>query len=359
MSDEAHLRRCLELAEQYRGRTSPNPIVGAVVVGKGGKVLAEGAHRGPGTLHGEADALAKLGGKAAGATLYCNLEPCRHHGRTPPCTDAIKAAGIARVVYGSADPIAGHGGGARVLRAAGIALGRGLVDECDRANLPFLTWAVHHRPAFTAKAGISLDGKIATADGESKWITSDEARADAMRERDRHDGILVGIGTVLADDPRLNVRGVPNGRDPVRIVLDRRLRTPPDAALLKGGRAIIFGGYAKTVTGATLKREQALVKAGATVYRVTTLEAMARKLGELGLTSVLVEGGGMVHAAMFAADLVDRAILYVAPIVIGGSAAPSWVGGEGLGTLAHAHKRALRWVGARNVGPDLRLDLER
>ena len=200
------MARALELAEKYRGRTAPNPIVGCVIVNARGEVIAEGAHKGPGTRHGEIDALAKLGNKARGATLYVNLEPCTHHGRTPPCLPVVRDSGVARVVIGTEDPVPGHGGGIEALRRAGISVSRVLVDECDAANLPFLTWGVHRRPAFTLKAAITLDGKIATVKGHSKWITGDAARADVHHLRDTHDAVLVGAGTVLADDPWLTAR---------------------------------------------------------------------------------------------------------------------------------------------------------
>jgi diaminohydroxyphosphoribosylaminopyrimidine deaminase/5-amino-6-(5-phosphoribosylamino)uracil reductase len=286
--DVAFMRRALELAERYRGRTSPNPIVGCVIVDARGKVIAEGAHEKLGARHAEVDALAKLGGKAAGATMYVNLEPCTHHGRTPPCTPAVKASGVARVVIGTEDPVPGHGGGIEALRRAGISVSRVLVDECDAANRPFLTWSRAGRPAFTLKAAITLDGKIATVEGQSQWITGELARADVHRLRDTHDAVLVGIGTVLADDPRLTAR-------------------------LSG----------------------------------------ARELGEKDITSVLVEGGGEVHASFLDARLADEVVLYIAPKAVGGPA-PSWIGGKGLGSLQAAYR--FEFVGEPvRIGPDLRL----
>jgi diaminohydroxyphosphoribosylaminopyrimidine deaminase/5-amino-6-(5-phosphoribosylamino)uracil reductase len=335
------MRRALELAEQYRGRTSPNPIVGCVIVDKRGKVLAEGAHKRLGTMHAEADALAKLGGKAKGATLYVNLEPCTHVGRTPPCTPAVIASGVSRVVIGTEDPIPGHGGGIETLRRAGIKVSRVLVEECDAANRPFLTWSMYRRPAFTLKAAMTLDGKIATVKGQSKWITGEAARADVHRLRDTHDAVLVGIGTVLADDPWLSSR-LPGARDPIRVVIDSKLRTSSDARLLPGKkpgpRTIIA-----TTTKASVAKERALVAAGAEVMRFkpranghVPLDLVARELGKHGITSVLVEGGGEIHASFLAAGLADSIILYVAPKVVGGPA-PSWVGGKGLGSLAAAY----------------------
>jgi diaminohydroxyphosphoribosylaminopyrimidine deaminase/5-amino-6-(5-phosphoribosylamino)uracil reductase len=291
-------------------------------------------------MHAEADALAKLGGQAKGATLYVNLEPCTHVGRTPPCTPAVIASGVARVVIGTEDPVPGHGGGIEALRRAGVKVSRVLVDECDTANHPFLTWATHGRPAFTLKAAMTLDGKIATVKGESQWITGEEARADVHRLRDTHDAVLVGVGTVLADDPKLTAR-LRGARDPMRIVIDSKLRTPPRAQLLptrKGARTIVA-----TTTKASAAKERALVAAGAEVWRLppranghVPLELLARELGKLEVTSVLVEGGGEIHASFFAQRLADAVVLYVAPKVVGGPA-PSWVGGKGLGSLAAAY----------------------
>lgn len=336
------MARCLELAEQHRGRTAPNPIVGCVIVDRAGRVIAEGAHAGPGTDHGEAAALRKLGGKAPGATLYVNLEPCSHHGRTPPCAPAVRDAGVARVVIGSEDPIPEHGGGIELLRRARIRVTVGVLREaCDRANRPFLTWAQFGRPAFTLKAAITLDGKIATVAGRSKWITGEAARADVMRLRDTHDAVLVGVGTVLADDPRLTARRQ-GGRNPLRIVVDSRLRTPPAAQVLPGrsGPRTIFA----CGRDAPAAREAALVARGAEIWRLPThrngrvdLHALAVRLGTAGVTSVLVEGGGEVHAYMLERRLADELVIYVAPKVVGGPA-KSWVGGKGLASLTSAHR---------------------
>jgi pyrimidine deaminase RibD-like protein len=215
--DAGHMERCLDLAEAYRGRTSPNPMVGCVIVDRAGKVIAEGAHRGPGTHHAEVVALRKLKGKAPGATLYVNLEPCNHHGRTPPCAPVVRDAGVARVVIGLADPIAEHAGGIALLRRARIKVKTGvLADECARVNRAFLSWAERRRPMYTLKAAITLDGKIATISGQSKWLTGPLARADVMRLRDQHDAVMVGIGTVLADDPWLTARILTSARRPPR-----------------------------------------------------------------------------------------------------------------------------------------------
>ena len=360
--DRVHMARCLELAERYRGRTAPNPIVGAVIVDRKGKVVAEGVHKGAGTRHAEIDALAKLRHDAAGCTLYINLEPCNHHGRTPPCAPAVRQAGVARVVIGSDDPIPGHGGGIELLRRARIDVTVGILrDECERANRAWLTFATWGRPLFTLKAAITLDGKICTVAGQSKWITGEHARGDVHRMRDHHDAVLVGVNTVLADDPWLTAR-VRNARDPKRIVLDSELRTPPDARLLpkKRGPQTIIACAEK----ASESRERALVAKGAEVWRCKThrnghidLYPLAKRLAaEAHIHSVLVEGGGEVHAYLLEKRYADQVVIYIAPKVVGGPA-KSWVGGKGLASLGAAHK--LQYERVDRVGDDLRLTLIR
>jgi diaminohydroxyphosphoribosylaminopyrimidine deaminase/5-amino-6-(5-phosphoribosylamino)uracil reductase len=340
--DRRHMARCLALAEAYAGRTAPNPIVGCVIVDPRGRVIAEGVHTGPGQPHAEADALRKLGGAAPGATLYCNLEPCSHHGRTPPCAPAVRDAGVARVVIGSQDPIPEHGGGIELLRRRKIKVTVGVLKAaCDRANRGFLTWASYRRPAFTLKAAITLDGKIATITGKSKWITGPAARDDVMRLRDTHDAVMVGVGTVLADNPQLTARRQ-GGRNPLRIVVDSQLRTPPEFHVVParhGPRTIFVCG-----PDAPAAREAALVARRAEVWRLPAhrngrvdLHALAVRLGAAGVTSVLVEGGGEIHAYLLARRLADELVIYIAPKVIGGPA-KSWVGGKGLASLTAAHR---------------------
>jgi diaminohydroxyphosphoribosylaminopyrimidine deaminase/5-amino-6-(5-phosphoribosylamino)uracil reductase len=356
--DRAFMARCLELARKAEGRTAPNPIVGSVIVDRRGTVIAEGWHRGPGKPHGEAAALAKLDGAPRGATLYVNLEPCNHQGRTPPCAPAVRDSGVARVVIGMLDPIPGHGGGAKLLRRAGIAVTTGvLADECAGANRPFVSWATRGRPWFVVKAAMTIDGKIATVGGESRWITGEAARADGHRLRDRCDAILVGVGTVLADDPQLTVRGIRGGRDPIRIVVDSTLRTPPTAKLLPANAGSSARTIIATTVAAANDRAQPLIDAGAEVWRLAfdergkvRLGALADALAANDITSVLVEGGGEVHAAVIAAGLADELRIYVAPLAVGGPA-PSWIGGAGVAHLADAPR--WRWDGApERLGED-------
>jgi len=340
-NDARWMARAVELARRG-GRTSPNPQVGCVIVGAGGKVLAEGWHRGPGSPHAEADALAKLGGRARGATLYVNLEPCNHQGRTPPCAPAVIASGVRRVVIGALDPIPGHGGGARRIARAKITVTTGVLAEVCRAhNRGFFTWGERGRPWFTLKAATTLDGRIATAGGESRWITGPAARAEVHALRAAHDAVLVGIGTVRADDPRLTVRDAP-GRDPIRVIVDSRLRTPATAACLAPGARTIVAGRAPLAPG----RVRALTAAGAEVWSLPAsadghvdLGALAGALAAAGVTSVLVEGGGAIHAGLIAAGLCDELVLHVAPIALGGRrGGPAWLGGAEVARLADAHR---------------------
>jgi len=358
--DERWMKRCLVLARRAEGRTAPNPIVGCVIVSRQGEVLAEGWHRKAGEPHGEADALARLGGKAKGATLYVNLEPCNHQGRTGPCAPKVIAAGVRRVVIGAADPIERHGGGARAIAKAGIEVTSGVLEaECLEANRGFYTWAREGRPFTVLKAAASLDGRVATHTGHSQWITGEAARADVHALRNRLDAIAVGVGTVLADDPQLHVRGVRGGRDPVRVVLDSSLRTPPGARLMPGphspARVVIA-----TTEGAPAGRQRRLELAGAEVWRfpaqggqVDVARLVARLAAE-GVTTLLVEGGPSVHASFLAANVADEVRLYVAPIVVGGhgrTAGPAWVAGQGVASLNDAHR--LVFSSVLRVGDDL------
>ncbi len=333
------MREALRLARRERGRTHPNPAVGAVVV-SGGAVVGRGFHRGPGTPHAEVEALREAGSRARGARLYVTLEPCRHSGRTPPCTEAIQSSGVARVTAAIRDPNPQAGGGADVLTRQGIPtdVGDG-ASEALEINLPFFSWMVRRRPWITMKEALSVDGRVATRSGESRYLTGQQARRHVHRLRGRVDAIVVGSGTAIADDPSLNVRGIAGGRDPVRVVLDTRGRLLPTARMLQTGSPSPTLVYTASETPVTFERS--LYQAGAEVVRVNTLgghvdlREVVADLGERGLLSLVVEGGPTVHGAFLAAGLYDSLQLYWAPLLLGGEAVPS-VAGAPLDALADA-----------------------
>ena len=341
--DEAWMAQALDLARNALGRTGTNPAVGTVIV-QGDRVTARGWTQPPGHDHAEPHALHQLApGAARGATLYVTLEPCCHHGRTPPCTDAILRAGIARVVVGTVDPFPlVSGRGIAQLRAAGVQVDVGVLEAaCKRMNLGFLRVVAGGLPEVTLKAAVSLDGRIASEAGASQWITGPEARAAGHRLRSEHDAILVGVGTVLADDPALTARPVDRDpSEPLRVVLDTALRTPADAKVL-GARCLIFSASAG-------RRGPSEVVAAPVGPGGLDLVAVLRELAERGVRRVLVEGGGRVSRSFFDAGLVDRLELYTAGIVLAGG--PGFVGGPGF-PLEGAPR--LRRIAMRTVGDDV------
>lgn len=351
------MRRALQLAERARGATSPNPMVGAVLVDQNGALIAEGWHAGPGEPHAEVVALEKAGPAAAGATLYVTLEPCCHWGRTGPCTERIIAAGVRRVVAAVVDPNPRVSGkGFSRLAEAGIRVESGLLArEARLLNKGFFTWIVHGRPYVYAKIAQSLDGKVATRTGESRWITTEAARQDAHALRATVDAIAVGIGTVLADNPRLTARPPgPGGRQPLRVIVDSRCRTPLDAACLKEPGATLIA----TTPRAPHSRRRALERAGAQVWvderagQTVGIERLLRHLGTLNVTSLLVEGGPTLLGSFRDEDLIDEYWVYIAPRVIGGLKAPSAMGGVGSAALHDA--QPLLDPTLTPVGPDFK-----
>lgn len=356
-ADERYMKLALRLARKGEGRTSPNPMVGAVIV-RGNRIAGAGWHRGPGEPHAEALALAEAGARAAGATAYVTLEPCAHHGRTPPCTGALISARVKRVVAAMADPDPlVDGGGIRALRAAGIDVEVGaLEDEARRANAAYIVHRTLGRPFVTYKSAASLDGRIAARDGTSQWITGAEARRDVQRLRSRSDAIMVGIGTVLADDPSLTVRGPSAARPRLRVVVDSAARTPPDARVIspEAPKLIV------TVEDPSTERVRRLVRAGAEVLSVESEEGrvallpMLRRLAERGVMSLLLEGGGTLAGAFAAAGLIDRYLFYVAPKLIGGGGTLGALEGWAASTIGEAAQ--LRIEGVRRVGEDLRVE---
>ncbi len=352
-SDTRWMRRALRLALRGQGRTSPNPMVGAVIA-KAGQLIGQGHHRQAGGPHAEIWALRDAGDKARGATIYVTLEPCSHHGRTPPCTDALIQAGLARVVAAVEDPNPQvSGNGFRKLQEAGIEVAVGLLgDEARRLNASYFKHTTSGLPFVSLKAAMSLDGKIATSTGESRWITGDKARALGHRLRAIHDAVLVGVGTVLADDPRLTVRDA-RGRTPLRVIVDSRARTPAEAALLTADEVPPVIAVTREAPG---ERLEALRRAGVEIWEMPSsggqvdLRALMKRLGERQVLSVLVESGGTLTAALLDADLADRVYFFVAPRLIGGAEAPSPVGGAGVAKLSEAWR--LENVRVRRVGED-------
>lgn len=348
--------------EGRRGRPSPNPHVGAVIA-RDGAVVSVGHHRKAGQAHAEVAAIRNAGGSVAGATLYVTLEPCNHHGRTGPCTEAIIEAGLARVVVGCRDPAPHVPGAIDRLEQAGITVDVGVLGaECTSLITDFTKHVCTGLPFVTLKAAITLDGKLATHTGDSKWITGEAARVEAHRLRDGSDAVLVGVDTVLADDPQLTVRHV-EGEDPIRVVLDTDLRTPPTASILdraSGAHVIIVHAF-----GADQGRARALISAGAELIAVprerrgVDLRAALSELGKRDIVRLLVEGGAKVHGSFLDLGLADRAALFIAPKIVGDPAAPSFVAGSGVDRIDQAWKLVRSTMEA--LAPDWLItgDLER
>ncbi len=359
MNDIDYMRLALSLAEKGLGWTSPNPMVGAVIV-KDGRIIGQGYHRRCGDLHAERDALANCGESPAGATMYVTLEPCCHHGRQPPCTEAILSAGIARVVVGSDDPnplVAGKG--LEQLRVSGVTVETGLLrKECDALNRVFFHYIRTGRPYVTMKYAMTLDGKIATRTGASRWITGEAAREQVHRDRHRNAAILVGIGTVLADDPLLTCR-IAGGKNPLRIVCDSTLRTPPDSQLVRTAREVPTILAAAEGAAARCEPYEA---AGCRVWILpeqdghVDLTALMERLGAEQIDSVLLEGGGSLNWAALEAGLVHRVQAYIAPKIFGGAAAKSPV--RGLGVELPAQCAQLQNVTVTQLGADILLEGE-
>lgn len=361
-SDLHYMTAALRLAEKGCGTASPNPMVGAIVVNHG-RVVGRGYHLRPGLPHAEALALARAGARARGGTLYVTLEPCCHvKKRTPPCVPAIVRSGVRRVVIAQRDPNRlVNGRGAAALRRAGMSVTVGVArEEAEALNQAYRHWITTHRPFVTLKAGMTLDGQIATSSGEAKWITSKASRREAHRLRAQVDAVLVGIGTVLSDDPSLTARVGASltrlaRRQPLRVIVDSRLRMPLDARVL--GAA----GHGKTLIAAThaasAARRVALQRRGAEIVVLpsvagrVSLPALMQELGKRGITFLLVEGGAEINAAMLRSKLVQRVRLYIAPSLLGGIDAKGMVGGKSPGRLAAALK--LRKVRTRSVGGDI------
>lgn len=353
--DRRHMRRALDLARQGLGLTSPNPAVGAVVV-RDGEVVGEGFHERAGAPHAEVVALGVAGPRAAGATLYVTLEPCIHHGKTPPCSEAILQAGIRRVVVAIRDPnplVDGHG--IERLHEAGLEVEIG-VEAAAAAllNRAFFKFITTGRPHVTLKIAMTLDGKIAARDGSSRWITGEAARAEVHRMRSQVDAILVGIGTLLADDPSLTVRlGRAWPREPLRVVVDSHLRTPPNAGVIRAGRPERVLIACRESPPA--ERLEPLEAQGVEVLRLPAsegrvdLNALMSALAERQIVSVLAEGGSELNAGLLDHGCVDHLACFMAPLLLGGQGAPSALGGPGR-LLKEAFR--LRNVTCDRIGED-------
>jgi diaminohydroxyphosphoribosylaminopyrimidine deaminase/5-amino-6-(5-phosphoribosylamino)uracil reductase len=394
MSDIQFMRLALRLARRGRGMTSPNPMVGAVFV-KSGKIIGRGWHRRAGLPHAEIEALRaakKNNSDPRDATLYVTLEPCCTHGRTPPCTDAIIAAGIKKIVVGATDPNPKHAGkGFKILRRAGIEVDwwgerprepktklkcgssgssphKKIADECTRLNEAFNHWIVHRTPFVTVKAAMTLDGKIATASGESKWITGEKARAHGMKLRQSSDAILVGINTILADNPSLTCRSRKSevgsqNKNLRRIILDSFARTPLDAKVVSDEFAalttIVVSKLAPKNRIAALAKKVKVIIAPTANSKLKIknskpdLNWLLKKLGAENMTSLLVEGGGEVNASFLLGGLAQRVAFFYAPKILGGRDARKGVAGDGVKNLSEVVQ--LREVEWRKLGEDLLL----
>lgn len=359
MTEEAYMRLALELAEKGCGWTAPNPMVGAVIV-KNGRIIGQGWHEKYGGLHAERNALAACMESPEGATMYVTLEPCCHHGKQPPCVEAILQAKIARVVIGSADPnplVAGKG--VRILREHGVSVTEHVLREaCDKVNEVFFHYIQTQKPFVVMKYAMTMDGKIAAYTGESKWITGEAARAHVQALRHRYMAIMVGVGTVLADDPMLTCR-IPDGKHPIRIICDSRLRTPLTAQVVKTA-AQIPTILATCCT--SLEKRMEYEKAGCHVVTVdeknghVNLVQLMEKLGHNQIDSILLEGGGTLAWAAMESGIVQKVCAYIAPKLFGGQDAKTPI--EGIGVKTPAEAFFLKNSSIRQLGEDFLIESE-
>lgn len=344
----------LKNAQAMKGQTDPNPLVGAVVVNDN-RIVGVGAHLKAGEPHAEIHAIRMAGEYARGGTIYVTLEPCSHHGRTGPCAVAIVEAGIKTVVIATLDPnplVSGRG--VKILEDAGIEVIVGIQEEASRSmNEVFNKFIVKNKPFVTLKAGITLDGKIATHTSSSKWITSEEARHDVHHLRNEHMAILVGVNTVIADNPELTTR-VPNGRNPIRIILDSTLKIPLDSKVLTDKLATTWIFTSENYDG---NKKSALDKLGIPVYTTTGSKQVnptevVNILGKKGISSLLIEGGGTINASFLSHQLIDKTVIYIAPKLVGGQFAPTFLEGSGIDLMNDAIE--LRDAEVVKIGKDFK-----
>ncbi|MDT8860098.1 bifunctional diaminohydroxyphosphoribosylaminopyrimidine deaminase/5-amino-6-(5-phosphoribosylamino)uracil reductase RibD [Alkalihalobacillus sp. MEB130] len=353
MNDVYYMKLALELAKSTKGQTSPNPMVGSVVV-KDGVIVGMGAHLLAGEGHAEVQALTMAADKANGATIYVTLEPCSHYGKTPPCADLIIERGLKRVVVATGDSnpeVAGRG--LAKLKNAGIEVEFGICqDEANELNEVFFHYMKEQLPFVTLKSATTLDGKTATVTGKSKWITGSKAREDVHRYRHEHDAILVGVGTVLADNPSLTTRLATGGKNPIRVVLDRTLRTPLDATLVQDQEAPT---WILTTEHASKDKQEKLEQSGVHVIRMPddSIETVLSILGTKGVLSLFVEGGAEINGSFVKARAVNQIITYLAPKIFGGKAAPTAVAGAGIEDVEEAIELEVKEV--TTIGTDIKI----
>lgn len=359
MTDEEYMKVALELAKRGEGAVNPNPLVGAVIV-KEGKIIGEGWHERYGGLHAERNALANCSEDPTGATIYVTLEPCCHYGKTPPCTEAIIENGIKRVVVGSGDPnplVAGKG--IQILRDAGITVDTGVLKEaCDNINEVFFHYIKTGRPYVVMKYAMTMDGKIATVTGASKWITAEAARENVQKDRNRYTAIMAGVGTVLADDPMLTCR-ICGGRNPIRIICDTELRTPLFSNLVK------TAGEVRTILASSCvdeEKRKPYLEAGCEIITLSKkdghidLECLMKELGEQKIDSILLEGGGTLNFSALESKIVQRVQTYIAPKIFGGAEAKSPVEGKGVAQPKDSFRLIHPVI--RQIGEDILVESE-
>ncbi|WP_205825204.1 bifunctional diaminohydroxyphosphoribosylaminopyrimidine deaminase/5-amino-6-(5-phosphoribosylamino)uracil reductase RibD [Bacillus sp. RO1] len=357
MEDQYYMKFAIDLAKRATGQTSPNPVVGCVVV-KEGEIVGFGAHLRAGEAHAEVHAIQMAGAeKTTGSTVYVTLEPCSHFGKTPPCSDLLIQSYVSRVVIASTDPnplVAGKG--IEKLRKAGVEVEVGVcADEALALNQVFFHHIKTGKPFVTLKSAASLDGKTATHTNESKWITGPDARMDVHLYRHQHDAILVGVGTVLADDPSLDTRLPNGGKNPIRVIMDSHLRTPLDSKVVTDGKAptwIITGSKPDHEKMAFLKRQKG-VRVFTLPMEKVEVNVLLSLLGEEGITSLFVEGGATVNSSFLKNNAIQQVITYIAPKLIGGSDAPSVIGGEGFARMDEVVELEIKEV--TRIGPDLKI----
>ncbi len=353
------MREALRQARKGLGRTSPNPAVGAVIVKKD-RIIATGFHRKAGMPHAEAEALYKLEGKAPGATLYVTLEPCNHRGKTPPCTEAIIGSGLKRVVVGMMDPNPDvRGGGCEYLKEKGLSITVGVCErECLRLNEAFLKFVTSRQPFVIVKSALTIDGWTATTTGHSKWITNEKSRQAVHRLRDHVDAVMVGVGTVIADDPSLTTRlEKGRGKDPLRIVVDTSLRTPPTAKIVNhdstSNTTIVVGSSAIAGDPGAFQKKGVSILTCPTREGRIDLTALMGILGKMGITSLLVEGGASVIGSLLRERLADKFYIFKAPRILGGDDGAPMAAGQGPKRMDQC--LGLRDLRTRRYGDDILL----